>query len=375
MSGASSRLDLLARRSLERARKLEWAMSATAFARRREGLGVDGDGDGASDGSDSAALLSEHRRTVRTLYRDGLRAGRRLPDPCARHFVHNRLGEQFRRFRNLTSENETNERLREARRWTRRLRRCSYDDGDYIAVLERAYGLRGRMKHLIRACDVECAEGAPQKKKRPARFILPAVSERTGETFTLRYLFQTLEKGVEETEIDEKEKSVLSESLDQQMRMLRLRVPRYFHPNGVVARVLGADSTEDECESGELDDENGGDGDHDDNERDDGDDLLKYVRAWPWEVTTEDDANPGPSYGAGALPSRAKWETLHLALLKTTFVPAMMEQVPQMPRRLRRVYERTFNLEKEYVHIRGDVAKATAMDVVDGEIVARTSSS
>jgi hypothetical protein len=375
MSGASSRLDLLARRSLERARKLEWAMSATAFARRREGLGVDGDGDGASDGSDSAALLSEHRRTVRTLYRDGLRAGRRLPDPCARHFVHNRLGEQFRRFRNLTSENETNERLREARRWTRRLRRCSYDDGDYIAVLERAYGLRGRMKHLIRACDVECAEGAPQKKKRPARFILPAVSERTGETFTLRYLFQTLEKGVEETEIDEKEKSVLIESLDQQMRMLRLRVPRYFHPNGVVARVLGADSTEDECESGELDDENGGDGDHDDNERDDGDDLLKYVRAWPWEVTTEDDANPGPSYGAGALPSRAKWETLHLALLKTTFVPAMMEQVPQMPRRLRRVYERTFNLEKEYVHIRGDVAKATAMDVVDGEIVARTSSS
>ena len=61
--------------------------------------------------------------------------------------------------------------------------------------------------------------------------------------------------------------------------------------------------------------------------------------------------------------------------MKTTFVPAMMDQVPQMPRRLRRVYERTFDLEKEYVRIRGDVAKATAMDVVDGEIVARTSSS
>lgn len=257
MSGASSRLDLLARRSLERARKLEWAKSATPFALRREGLGIDGDDDGSDGGS-------EHRRTVRTLYRDGLRAGRRLPDPCARHFVHNRLGEQFRRFRNLTSEKETDQRLREARRWTRRLRRCSYDDGDYIAVLERAYGLRGRMKHLIRACDVECAEGAPQKTKRPARFILPAVSERTGETFTLRYLFQTFEKSVEETKIDEKEKAALNASLEQQMRMLRLRVPRYFHPNGVVARVLEADSTEDERKSGEVGDENGdGDGDGD----------------------------------------------------------------------------------------------------------------
>jgi len=369
MSGASSRLDLLARRSLERARKLEWAKSATPFALRREGLGIDGDDDGSDGGS--ATLLSEHRRTVRTLYRDGLRAGRRLPDPCARHFVHNRLGEQFRRFRNLTSEKETDQRLREARRWTRRLRRCSYDDGDYIAVLERAYGLRGRMKHLIRACDVECAEGAPQKTKRPARFILPAVSERTGETFTLRYLFQTFEKSVEETKIDEKEKAALNASLEQQMRMLRLRVPRYFHPNGVVARVLEADSTEDERKSGEVGDENG-DGDGDD--RGDVDDLLKYVRAWPWEVTTEDDANPGPSYGAGALPSRAKWETLHLALLKTTFVPAMMDQVSQMPRRLRRVYERTFKLEKEYARIRGSMAEANAMDVVDGEIVARTSS-
>ena len=42
---------------------------------------------------------------------------------------------------------------------------------------------------------------------------------------------------------------------------------------------------------------------------------------------------------------------VHLALLKTTFLPLMMERVKTMSRRSRRVYERTFDLERTFVSV------------------------
>ena len=49
------------------------------------------------------------------------------------------------------------------------------------------------MKHLVKACEEECGEGAPVKTRRATRFALPATSERTGETYSLRYLFSAME--------------------------------------------------------------------------------------------------------------------------------------------------------------------------------------
>jgi hypothetical protein len=42
---------------------------------------------------------------------------------------------------------------------------------------------------------------------------------------------------------------------------------------------------------------------------------------------------------------------VHLALLKTTFLPLMKERVKTMSRRSRRVYERTFDLERAVVSV------------------------
>jgi hypothetical protein len=177
------------------------------------------------------------------------------------------------------------------------------------------------MKHLVKACAVECAEGAPVKTRRATRFALPPTNERTGETYALRYLFSAIEaqRAVGRDAEDE--------SLETQMRMLRLRVPRYFHPNGVAARTP-RETTEDEAAT------------------------ANFVRVWPWEAATAEDlANPAPSYGIGTMSDAQSWEMVHLALLKTTFVPLMMERVKTMSRRARRVYERTFDLERSFVSV------------------------
>ena len=121
------------------------------------------------------------------------------------------------------------------------------------------------------------------------------------------------------------------ESLAAQMRMLRLRVPRYFHPNGVAARATNARANE---------------------QTDDASTTADFVRVWPWEAATAEDlANLSPSYGIGTMASAESWEMVHLALLKTTFVPLMMERVKTMSRRSRRVYERTFDLERTFVSV------------------------
>ena len=274
---------------------------------------------------DANANANSPRVETTTLYRRALKRARRLPDPCARHFARERFASAFRRYAEVTSAREIETRRGEAARWTRRLRRSGRDDDDYRAVLERAYGLRGRMKHMVKACEEECGEGAPVKTRRATRFALPATNERTGETYSLRYLFSAMEAqraAGGETE---------DESLAAQMRMLRLRVPRYFHPNGVAARATNARANE---------------------QTDDASTTADFVRVWPWEAATAEDlANLSPSYGIGTMASAESWEMVHLALLKTTFVPLMMERVKTMSRRSRRVYERTFDLERTFVSV------------------------
>jgi hypothetical protein len=108
-------------------------------------------------------------------------------------------------------------------------------------------------------------------------------------------------------------------------------VPRYFHPNGVAARATNARANE---------------------QTDDASTTADFVRVWPWEAATAEDlANLSPSYGIGTMASAESWEMVHLALLKTTFVPLMMERVKTMSRRSRRVYERTFDLERTFVSV------------------------
>lgn len=273
------------------------------------------------------ALDELHRARALAAYRAALRRARRLPDPCARHYAYGRFASGFRARRGETSAREARGALGEAERWTRRLRRALWGADDWQTVLELSYGVRGRFKHLIRACEVECAEGAPVKTRRVTRFALPATSETTGETYSLRYLFRTLEMRSESED----------ESLAQQMRMLRLRVPRYFHPNGA-ATLATREEEPDES-------------------------AAEHVRVWPWEATTaEDIASSAPSYGLGFMPPPADWEMVHLALLKTTFTPLARERMLVMDRQARRVYERTFGIERECLVRLDDIPGVSTAD-------------
>jgi hypothetical protein len=270
------------------------------------------------------ATDSEHRERALATYRGALRRARRLPDPCARHYWRERFASVFRRRRDETSAKRTRASLAEATRWTRRLRNALADDDDYRAILELAYGMRGRFKHLVKACEEACGEGGTTRTRRVERFSLPPLDAETGETFTLRYLFRAIEART----VDDGAVRNVDDGLSRQMRMLRLRTPRYFHPNGCAARATN-ESLDERDES-----------------------AAKYVRVWPWEAATSDDlAVDAPSYGIGTMPPPADWEMIHLALLKTTFIPLMRERVPSMDRRIRRVYERTLNLERDCLRI------------------------
>ena len=285
----------------------------------------------SGDDDASAAFDDSHRERVRLAYRAALKRARRLPDPCARHFARERFAHGFRARATATSAKDVERRLREVTRWTRRLRRALWNDDDYRAVLERAYGVRGRMRHMMRSCDIECAEGAPVKTRRATRFELPSTTRETGETYTLRFLFRAFERASEgANEGANDERATVVDSLERQMRMLRLRVPRYFHPNGEATRVTNETRTEEEAKS-----------------------ATSHVRVWPWEAATHDDIAAGePSYGLGQMGGGASWEMIHLALLKTTFVPLMRERMKTMDRRARRVYERTFDITPEPLRLR-----------------------
>jgi hypothetical protein len=340
--GAMSRAEALARRAFANARALTWAKSA--FASR-----------------DAGASESAHVARVLSVYRRILRRARALEDPCARHYAHSRAMELFRRRADVTSARDAEAYVREGARMARRLKRTSHAIGspivhvkDLRALLEHAYGLRGRFRHLVKACEEQTVSTAAPRRRRPERFMLPTVCVETGETYALKYLFHALEgryDGVDDAGMDR------GESLERQMRALRLRVPTYRPPR-----------------SGENDDDIDGSGDESD------DDECNHVDArgpYAWEVATasaRSSEDVGP-YGVGALPSRDSWEMMHLALLKTTFVPAMHEHVKHMPRRMRRVYERTFELEKDALAIENMHEDGTVddIDVVDGRIVAKRS--
>ena len=280
--------------------------------------------------AESASFDDSHRARVRLAYRAALKRARRLPDPCARHFARERFAHGFRAHATATSAKDVERRLREVTRWTRRLRRALWNDDDYRAILERAYGVRGRMKHMMRSCDIECREGAPVRTRRATRFELPSTTRETGETYTLRFLFRAFERARERVDEGANDENAMGvDSLERQMRMLRLRVPRYFNPNGEATRVTNETQTEEEAKN-----------------------ATSHVRVWPWEAATRDDIAAGePSYGLGQMGSGANWEMIHLALLKTTFVPLMRERMKTMDRRGRRVYERTFDIAPETLRL------------------------
>ena len=184
--------------------------------------------------------------------------------------------------------------------------------------------------------------------------MLPAVCAETGETYALKYLFHALEgrydDGVER-----------EESLERQMRALRLRVPTYRAPR---RRENAGDDSDDDDDDDDVEEEEGVD-----NQCGPREPHAPYA----WEVATASDVASGGvgPYGVGAPPARMNWEMIHLALLKTTFVPAMREHVKRMPRRTRRVYERTFELEKDGLTILDMDGTADDIDVVDGRVIAK----
>ena len=167
---------------------------------------------------------------------------------------------------------------------------------------------------MMRSCDIECAEGAPVKTRRATRFEL-APCDGGGDVHALRFLFRAFERASEgANEGANDERATVVDSLERQMRMLRLRVPRYFHPNGDAAGPAAEAAAEEEAKS-----------------------ATSHVRVWPWEAATHDDIAAGePSYGLGQMGGGASWEMIHLALLKTAFVPPdARERMKTMDRRAR----------------------------------------
>ena len=202
------------------------------------------------------------------------------------------------------------ERRRLSRRSGARVRRAR-SDATHDAIVR--HRVRGR---------------APVKTRRATRFELPRRRE-DGEA-TRRFLFRAFERASEgANEGANDERATVVDSLERQMRMLRLRVPRYFTPTGRATR--------------DERDANRGRGE-----------KCNVARARvAVEAATHDDIAAGePSYGLGQMGGGASWEMIHLALLKTTLVPLMRERMKTMDRRARRVYERTFDITPEPLRLR-----------------------
>ena len=319
----------------------------------------------------SRVATSTRAREVASMYRATLRAARALEDPCARHYCENRAREMYSKRASATGAGEVVKMKREGRREIRALRACAAprrSAAHVMRVLMRAYGLSGRFKHLIRASANEREEHA-LRRFRAEKFRLPAIDEDTGETYGLRVLFNAND----DVSSFSRGGDAKTSSLERQMRALRMRVPRY---KAKTSRAEAAVREEEDV--GTSDDDDDGEEESGD-DREDEDELECDIErhrwaSYAWEVVTANDVSTRDEapYGVGALPRRENWEVIHLALLKTTFVPLMLKHVKLMPRRTRRVYERTFNLEKESVMIENMPSDGVVddVDVKDGRFVA-----
>ena len=85
------------------------------------------------------------------LYRAALRHAHQLADPCARHYAWGRVTHMWRRDQHETSAQRVQQLLHDARKGVRRLAAAAQGEPAHLrAVLEFAYGRRGRVVHVMK---------------------------------------------------------------------------------------------------------------------------------------------------------------------------------------------------------------------------------
>jgi hypothetical protein len=145
---------------------------------------------------DPAVRMATHLQRgadVRGLYRKGLELSRQFPDPCARNYLMRRVQEVFRKRARETSPTKIGQHIKEGRQSVRRMERALHGKDDYERITKLAYGVVGRVKHLLDAANAECIIGVPRNQNRPPRFSLPPMPGEAGETFTLGLLLRKIE--------------------------------------------------------------------------------------------------------------------------------------------------------------------------------------
>ena len=227
----------------------------------------------------------------------------------------------------------------------RRLRRSLHSRRDYQHVIELAYGRKGPFKHLLREAEIEASQ--PPKLARPPRFMLEPLPGASGETFTLASLEKFLDPSTREaTGAAAAEREATEASARLQLAVLRELVPTRWVRRAKFAAPREEDASEEDAShpTKSPNDEAGRD-------------RRAWKRDWlpaPWDVDrspphevrgtsrgTGAEARPSSRHWSGA--STAAWMVNHLALIRTTFVPAVeaMSADGAIGRAWRRLYAST----------------------------------
>jgi hypothetical protein len=247
-----------------------------------------------------------------------------------------------------------------------------------------AYGVKGRIKHLVDAAREEANQ--PPKAGRPPKFLLPPIPGDARERFTLGLLARkladersTATQNETETETETSETAAFTSvdpSVEAQMAVLFERVPAVwtrrtkFQPlGGNSGGVLsGTYDPGDAYGDGDGDGDGDGHGDEDEDNRGDearlnGDDTSSTVggreRFRAGWLPESWDAPRAAVAGRRPAQRDLEWETTHVALLTTTFRPDMDRKMRHggLRRMWRRLYGRALETpraeSKEPLTVRG----------------------
>ena len=264
--------------------------------------------------------------------------------------------------------------IKQARNLTRRMRRALRGKDAYEHVVQLAYGVKGRMRHLIDAVRNDASGAVKPNANRPPKFLLPPLpGSEARETFTIKSLLEHASPSSAPSGESPRPSSPadVSDAAARQLAALRDLVPSVWERRARRA-TTGEDGGEDE------DERDGGfffDDDDDDDEFDEFDDEFdddagsgsrasargrggKYRAGHfqglaPWDVDRASPPGPRGSRPAqafrGAAGDAREWETSHVALVESTFLPAVARMMDdgRLGRAWRRFYGRALAAPRE----------------------------
>ena len=263
--------------------------------------------------------------------------------------------------------------IKQARNLTRRMRRALRGKDAYEHVVQLAYGVKGRMRHLIDAVRNDASGAVKPNANRPPKFLLPPLpGSEARETFTIKSLLEHASPSLAPSGESPRPSSPadVSDAAARQLAALRDLVPSVWERRARRATTTGEDGGEDEDERDGgffFDDDDEFDDDDDD---DDDDDAGSGSRASargrggkyraghfqglaPWDVDRASPPGPRGSRPAqafrGATGDAREWETSHVALVESTFLPAVARMMDdgRLGRAWRRFYGRALAAPRE----------------------------